>query len=511
MTLSPLLLERSGWWRTVGLAAVGILALVPALPLLSVAPQASGRFLSHDSAGFLFLLAESMGLSVAGAGLALGIGLFVGVLHFLYSFRGAAFFRFVFIVPVMVPPLLWAVGLRNLSLYMMPGRAGVVFITVMVTLPLVILATISSCSVLNAGQCDAVRLGSGEWRLVRLSVRYAFPGALVAACLGACLMLSCPGPGLALGTKTAISEILVSFSALYDTPVAAMESIFLSVAVLLIALSAILSAGSRPAEILSGTGRKVAYRFHPVMSPVSFYSSLVCAVILVIMPVCGLLLPSFATPDLPVLMDTLSRTAFNTIMYATGSAGIATCLGVAAALFMGKSAWHRNVGACVMIIIFSLPAALTALGLLSLSASAPKWTDFLLRSPAAVCIAQGIRLFPLPALLVVRVVGSLPSSWSMAAELHGLSLGLFMIKVVIPQLIRPVVTGFMVAFLLSEADVGTVLLLHPPGMQNLPLAIFTIMANAPKALVAQLGLVYLFFAMLLLWIIDRIWRCGRRR
>lgn len=509
MTLSPLLLERSGWWRTAGLVTVGILALAPALPLLSVAPEASGRFLSQDPGGFLFLLAESMGLSIAGAGLALVFGLFIGVTHFLYSFRCAAFFRFVFIVPVMVPPLLWAVGLRNLPLMMIPGRVGVVFITVMVTLPLVILATISSCSVLNAGQCDAIRLGGGEWRLVRLSARYAFPGALVAACLGACLMLSCPGPSLALGTKTAISEILVSFSALYDTPVAAMESIFLSAAVLLIALSAILSAGSRPAEILSGAWNKVACRVHPVMSPVSFYSSLLCVVILVIMPVSGLLLPALAIPDLSVIGDTLSRTAFNTVVYATGSAGIATCLGTVTALLMGKSVWHRNVGACLMVVIFSLPASLTGLGLLSLSASAPEWTDFLLRSPAAVCLAQGIRLFPLSALLVVRVTGSLPSSWSMSAELHGLSLGIFMRKVVIPQLTRPVVTGFMVTFLLSEADVGTVLLLHPPGVQNLPLAMLTIMANAPKALLSQLGLVYLFFVTLILWIMDRVRRCAR--
>ena len=35
-----------------------------------------------------------------------------------------------------------------------------------------------------------------------------------------------------------------------------------------------------------------------------------------------------------------------------------------------------------------------------------------------------------------------------------------------------------------------VLLLHPPGRGTLPLAIFTIMANAPEALVAMLCLFY---------------------
>ena len=43
-----------------------------------------------------------------------------------------------------------------------------------------------------------------------------------------------------------------------------------------------------------------------------------------------------------------------------------------------------------------------------------------------------------------------------------------------------------VAALLATVEVGTVLLLHPPGHGSLPLAVFTVMANAPEALVAML-------------------------
>ena len=48
--------------------------------------------------------------------------------------------------------------------------------------------------------------------------------------------------------------------------------------------------------------------------------------------------------------------------------------------------------------------------------------------------------------------------------------------------------------LLATADVGTVLLLHPPGHTSLPLAIFTVMANAPEAQVASLCLLYFLAA-----------------
>jgi ABC-type Fe3+ transport system permease subunit len=54
--------------------------------------------------------------------------------------------------------------------------------------------------------------------------------------------------------------------------------------------------------------------------------------------------------------------------------------------------------------------------------------------------------------------------------------------------------------LLATADITTVLLLHPPGERSLPLAIVTVMANAPETVVASLCLVYVTIAMGLLTI-----------
>ena len=58
--------------------------------------------------------------------------------------------------------------------------------------------------------------------------------------------------------------------------------------------------------------------------------------------------------------------------------------------------------------------------------------------------------------------------------------------------------------LLATADVGTVLLLQPPGETSFPLAIFTIMANAPESLVASLCLLYVLVAGGLLTLIMMI-------
>ncbi len=63
----------------------------------------------------------------------------------------------------------------------------------------------------------------------------------------------------------------------------------------------------------------------------------------------------------------------------------------------------------------------------------------------------------------------------------------------------------LVVALLATADIGTVLLLHPPGQESFPLAIFTVMANARESFVASLCLVYILAAggfLTLVWMVG---------
>jgi ABC-type spermidine/putrescine transport system permease subunit II len=124
--------------------------------------------------------------------------------------------------------------------------------------------------------------------------------------------------------------------------------------------------------------------------------------------------------------------------------------------------------------------------------------DPILRSWLTVGLAQATRLFPIVALFALRSLGTSSPSWTSAAALHGLSLPTFVGRILGPWLAPAVVSAAMLVGLLATAEVGSVLLLHPPGMSSLPLAIFTIMANAPEALVGGLCLAYVGAAALLL-------------
>jgi ABC-type Fe3+ transport system permease subunit len=146
------------------------------------------------------------------------------------------------------------------------------------------------------------------------------------------------------------------------------------------------------------------------------------------------------------------------------------------------------------LALFALPPALPALGVIQLAADAPAWTDPMLRSRLTVCLALGLRFFPVAAVLGLRAWGSMPVSWALAAGIHGVPLGPYLRRIVLPFLLPAGGAALVLVALLATADIGTVLLLHPPGAGSLPLAIFTVMANAPEALVASLCLVYLTVA-----------------
>jgi ABC-type Fe3+ transport system permease subunit len=62
----------------------------------------------------------------------------------------------------------------------------------------------------------------------------------------------------------------------------------------------------------------------------------------------------------------------------------------------------------------------------------------------------------------------------------------------------------LIVSLLATAEIGTVLLLRPPGEDSFPLAIFTVMANASEVKVSSLCFIYFAISALNLTILWAI-------
>jgi len=229
----------------------------------------------------------------------------------------------------------------------------------------------------------------------------------------------------------------------------------------------------------------------------------------IVAPVAGLIRPLADGQALMRALSIVRRTAGDTVLYAFGAGAVAIALGFSLALIVGRQERLRVMALGVVLAVFALPPAMMALGFVYLGADAPAWADPVLRSRLSVCLVSGFRFLPVAAMIGMWSLGSASSSWALAAGLHGVPMSTYLRRVLLPFLLPAGLLGWMLVALLATADVGTVLLLHPPGAGSLPLAIFTIMANAPESLVAALCMIYLVLALLL---VTGIWTvAGRQR
>jgi iron(III) transport system permease protein len=510
--ISCLSLERPGHWRGIGMVAVFVVVMLPALPLLWRTVTAIDSATAFVSASFIVVLQNSAMVALLVAGIAFIVGLPTGVLTALYEFPGRKMFLAIVVLPLLVPSFLWAVGWSALAARLGPpatelvsGFAGCLLVLSMGTVPLVLLISYASTMALSGSQLDAARLAGGEKTVLRYVLRYVVTPVLLAAGLGGVLTLSDPGPGQIFGLRTAAAEILTSFSALYDFSLAGRQCVVLAALVLMIAAPLVfLTAPRLASEVMakqSHTAQRVQHRgiAGVTMAVLSFVVLLGVAA-----PLRGLTLPLTDNTTFQRAWGELARTAINTLVYAVGAGTTAAILGLLLAFCVGRNNRLRTICVGMSLALFALPPALITLGLVQLATAAPAWADLLFRSRLTTCVALGLRFFPIAAILGLRAWGSLSASWTFSAGIHGVPLATYLRRVVLPLLLPATAVAVLLVALLATADVSTLLLLHPPGERSLPLAIFTVMANAPESLVASLCLVYVSTAAVLLtaaWIL----------
>jgi iron(III) transport system permease protein len=476
-----MVLDRPGSWRVGSLAALLALPLLPTLPLLWFALGSSDA-LTVGGMAFARALANSAIVALVTAVLAFGVGLPVGVLNALYDYRGRRLLLTFTMLPLLVPPFLWAVGWRcflehfgRSVIFILSGYSGCVLVFLPGAVTLVLFTSLVTTASLAGSQVEAARLAGGERTLLRLACRHAAIPAMLAAVLAAILTLSDPGAGFAIGLPVASSEILISFTAFYDYALAGRQCLMLALLVLAAALPLAAFAAPRlAAERPARSYRPAQRQQHPGLGQLARGLLLMLSGLLTLLPIWGLILPLKRWIDVTRACNELVHTGLNTTLYAAGAGCCAAALGLALAFAAGREQRLRRLVIGVCLPLFALPPMLLALGMVRGTARLPEWTDPLLRGRAGVCVALGLRFLPVAAVLALRSWGTMAPALARAAGVHGVPLVRYLWSVVLPLQRRALVMAILLVGLLATAEIGMVLLLHPPGEETLPLRIFQI-------------------------------------
>jgi ABC-type Fe3+ transport system permease subunit len=228
-------------------------------------------------------------------------------------------------------------------------------------------------------------------------------------------------------------------------------------------------------------------------------------------PLAGLTLPVLNRFWLDRVLETLTRTGGNTLLYSIFAGVIATVLALCLAICAARVHSLRIALFAGLVLVFVLPPSLGALGTIFAASGAPSWLDPALRSHFTVGAALGMRLTPIAGIILVRAIGATPPSWALAASVHGVSLAAYLRKVLGPVLAGSMAMSVALVALIATADVTTILLLQPPGESSFPVTLFTVMANAPESMVASLCLSYIGGAYFVIAGIAAISRVSKAR
>ncbi len=511
-------LKRTTLWRWAVACGVLALAAAPVLPLLVAAmagpsknPLWTDSFIKTVAAGLL------LGLGVTGVSLAVGLPL--GLLAALYRFPGRLPLILFQALPLLLPSFLLALGWRYLVVSgRLPGFSPPrgfgwsVFVLGFQAVPLPLFAAFAACRNLTASQIDAARLHGGERDVLKLSAAACAPVAVVAALLAGVLSLTDPGALGVFRCRSVAMEIRTNFDVLDDKVLAARQCLVMGGLALLLT-APVLWAGLRrlAAAVLARQVRPAAPYPHRPLGRLTLIGLITVTVLGVGLPVLGLCLPAVNNPQLARAAEYVWDTALPSLAYTAGAGTIAAALAIGLALVTARQRRLQSVVLGGLLALLAFPPALGALGVVHAAAQAPAALDWLTRSQLTVALVLGLRFLPVATVAMMRAVGSLSPSWTDAAEVHGVSRVRLLGRVILPVMTPAILIGVLLVMVLAAADVTTTLLLHPPGRQSLPLAIFTVMANAPEGLVASLCLLYFLGVLLLMVLASQLPRWWPRR
>lgn len=501
-----------------------LFGLVPLATLVGSALTTSGLGSLRQTETWA-LLGRSLGFAALVAALACLAGGSAGYALAAHRFRGRALLLAAVSLPLVLPPYVHAVGWTALlapgrpvsrllgsmlgvtqaqltdAVYSLPAAAVVLSLALMPVPLLFVFAAMSAAPYTLAEA--AQNMGAGPLR-VFVVARWPFLRvALLSAALIVFLLASAD-----LGVPTIFKvpvfnfEVFTQLGAFNDTAAATILALPL-IAVGLAAAAAERSAASMFAvreDDRDGRREGPRSRFGSILS-VAVASLLV--MLGVVAPLGAVAVEGLESGALARAWAIAPGPAINTVVYA-GAAAIGSVAIAFVVAWLGRGQDGRGNAAgfmarateILMVLGFATPGAIIAIGLLGAFGS-PAVSRFF-PAAALVIAALVVRIAVVAERVIDAGVGAIPDSLIEAAQVAGASGARIAGSIVAPLIAPHLAVAFTAAFILSSAEIGSTILLYPPGGETLPIALYAVEANSPRSLVAALTMMLvglpLFFA-----------------
>ena len=156
----------------------------------------------------------------------------------------------------------------------------------------------------------------------------------------------------------------------------------------------------------------------------------------------------------------------------------------------------RNSTAVFIWIFFAVPATVSGIGLIKLWNRPEGAFQFIYSSLWIIILGYVVRFLPLSSRIMANYLKQIPHSMEEAGTVTGASWFRVLGKILLPLQGYGLIATWLISFMFCIGELGTTILVYPPGHETLPIALFTMMANSPTDIVSALSIVIVVMTLL---------------
>ncbi|MDZ4844638.1 MAG: ABC transporter permease subunit [Chitinophagales bacterium] len=427
-------------------------------------------------------------------------------------------FKLAFLLPLFVSPYYFAVAWKDvfsiLGISGLQGKNGIVlFIHSLCYFPLPMLIIAAAFTNINRNIIEAGLMTASRVRvLFSLEVpliKQAFFSSFILVFI---LSISEVAVATYFLVPTFASDIFIQFSAFYNHAGAIASStllLLICLALLAFEYSYFMKAPFLSIGTKGNPTNKIqlkTLRIPVMLALLAFW------VVVILLPIFGLAYQAFKAPPefsqvrqniietegggetgfyVKRALDLLLPVIPESLLYAAIGASVICILGFVFAYFAQRKSYHFFDA--VLLVVFAIPA--TVFGIALIKFYNRPVLDSVYSSFLIIVIAYVGRFTFIASKVMSHAIGKVPFSLEQSAMLAGASPLQRIGKILFPLIAEGFFAAFIISFVFCLGEVGTTIVVYPPGSSLLPIKIATAMHSTPEGLMSGMVFVALMITL----------------
>lgn len=441
--------------------------------------------------------------------------LVLGVPLAFFISRTAVYFRkvwqYLYLAPLLIPPYISAISwIDLLDSFNIHGLLLSIWILGLSYFPFLTLLTISGLKSVDRRLEEAAQLSRNKFYVLkRITLPLVFPYIISGAIFVFIFSIGNYEIPALLEVNTYPVEIFTQFSAFYNPQAATVISFpLILITLVLILLQRHVFRGKSYVTIGSASRKPTLLNLGKCRIFALIFSSFIIF-ISVVLPIYVLLQRSGGLQTYKVALKTSYRELFLSVSLAAVGATLIMIISFFIAYFIERAKGKKQTAMDVVSLIpFAIPATVLGIGLIRV------WNhsffQFIYGSSAIVLFAYVARFSPFSIRAISSNIKQINPNLEESASICGISWWKSFFRILVPLSKNGLLAGWLIAFVLSLGELGTTLLIIPPGKATLPIKIYNIMHYGASKLVAALSVILIAVSLLIILIVSVIFSLKRR-